>query len=37
MKHARVETLENNEKARGLYPKLDFEEVARRIYYFREL
>ena len=37
MKHARVETLANNEKARGLYPKLDFEEVARRIYYFREL
>jgi ribosomal protein S18 acetylase RimI-like enzyme len=37
MRYARVETLKHNEKARRLYSSAGFDEVARRIYFFREL
>lgn len=37
MDYARVETLEDNERARNLYPSAGFKEIARRVYYFREL
>jgi len=37
LKYARIETLEQNAKGRKLYPSLGFEEVARQIYYFRQL
>lgn len=37
MDYARVETLEHNEKAGNLYRSSGFEEIARRVYYFREL
>ena len=37
MELARIETLEENEVGRHLYPKLGFEEIARQIYYARRL
>lgn len=37
MECARIETLEQNYKARKLYPSFGFKEVGSRIYYFREL
>ena len=37
MRHARIETLEQNEKGCRLYPAFGFKEVARQIYYFRDL
>ncbi|MEF8787690.1 MAG: GNAT family N-acetyltransferase [Planctomycetota bacterium] len=37
MEYARVETLEHNERAGNLYESAGFEEIARRVYYFREL
>lgn len=37
MLYARIETLEQNVKARSFYPALGFKEVARQIYYFTEL
>ena len=37
MDYARIETLEQNYKAKKFYPKMDFKEVGKRIYYFREL
>lgn len=37
MRYARIETLEQNYKARRLYPSVGFEEVGRQVFYFREL
>ena len=37
MKLARIETLEQNDIGRSLYPKLGFREIARQIYYCQEL
>lgn len=37
MNFARIETLEQNEKARTFYPSLGFKEVGRQIFYFKEL
>ncbi|MGD2175528.1 MAG: GNAT family N-acetyltransferase [Candidatus Brocadiaceae bacterium] len=37
MRYARVETMEQNYKGRKLYPSLGFEEVARQVFYLREL
>jgi ribosomal protein S18 acetylase RimI-like enzyme len=37
MTHVRIETLEQNEVARHLYPRLGFREIARQIHYMMEL
>lgn len=37
MKFARIETLEQNEKARDFYPSMGFKEVGRQVFYFKEL
>lgn len=37
LRYARIETLEQNEKARGFYPKLGFKEVGRQVFYVKEL
>ena len=37
MTHARIETLEQNEVGKSLYPSLGFEEVARQVHYCLEL
>lgn len=37
MRHARIETLEQNEKACKFYPSLGFEEVGRQIHYYKKL
>lgn len=37
MHYARIETLEQNERCRALYPRLGFQEVARQIHYIRPL
>ena len=37
MKFVRIETLEQNKRAREFYPKLGFEEVGRQVFFFREL
>ena len=37
MKYARIETLEQNEKGRHIYPSFGFKEIGRQIFYFREL
>ena len=37
MQYARVETLEQNEKGRHIYPSFGFKEIGRQIFYFREL
>ena len=37
MRHARIETLEQNERGLHLYPVLGFREVGRQVFYFREL
>lgn len=35
--YARIETLEQNERAKHLYPSFDFQEIGRQVYYFRAL
>jgi GNAT superfamily N-acetyltransferase len=37
MTHARIETLDQNEVGKSLYPSLGFEEVARQVHYCMEL
>lgn len=37
MTHVRIETLEQNEAAQHLYPRLGFREIARQIHYMMEL
>lgn len=37
LRRARIETLEQNEIGRGLYPKMGFKEVARQIHYAMNL
>ncbi len=37
MELARIETLEQNEAGKSLYPKLGFREIARQIYYCQDL
>lgn len=37
MSHARIETLEQNEIGKSLYPSFGFEEVARQVHYCMEL
>jgi len=37
MRHARIETLEQNYKGKRFYPSFGFKEVGRQIFYFKEL
>ena len=37
MRYARIETLEQNERARKLYPQFGLREVGRQVYYMQEL
>lgn len=37
MRHARIETIEQNAVCCAFYPRMGFQEVARKIYYAREL
>ena len=37
MRHARIETLEQNAKAQKFYPSLGFKEIGRQIFYFMKL
>ena len=37
MRHARIETIERNALCLEFYPRMGFEEVARKVYYAREL
>jgi len=37
MRHARIETLDQNAKAQKFYPSLGFKEIGRQIYYFMDL
>jgi len=37
MRYARIETLDENYRARKLYPAFGFREIGRQVYYLREL
>ncbi|MFW6044881.1 MAG: GNAT family N-acetyltransferase [Planctomycetota bacterium] len=37
LEFARIETLKQNTKGRGLYPKLGFEKVGQQVFYFQKL
>lgn len=37
MEYARIETLEQNQKGRHLYPAFGFKEIGRQLFFFREL
>lgn len=37
MQHARIETMDNNEKGQKFYPSMGFKEIGRQIFYFRDL
>lgn len=37
MRYARIETLEQNDRAQKLYPVFGFKEIGRQVYYLREL